>query len=379
MDPTERGRLGASQVTVTRLGLGTVPLGGLYEQVDEADGLALVRRTYELGIRLFDTAPQYGAGLAERRLGMVLPDFPRDSLIVATKVGRLLRPVSLATKARQVLQEAAANRDLGRIRLGLRHLGERLRSHPPRSASAGDARGAEEPTTTQLEPVFDFSYDGVMRSLEESLARLRLDRVDVVYLHDPDYYHDQALAAFKALERLRSAGTIGAVGVGMNQSAMLARFAREAAFDCFLVAGRYTLLDQTALDDLLPICQERGMSIVIGGVYNSGILADARPGTHFDYHTAPPAVLERAQRIQAVCARHDVPLMAAAIQFPFGHPSVATVLTGSRSLTEIEQNVAMFRHPIPDAMWDEMRRERLIADHVPTPGAATRAPAGTPG
>ena len=167
----------------------------------------------------------------------------------------------------------------------------------------------------------------------------------------------------------------------MNVSEPLARFAREAAFDCFLVAGRYTLLDQASLGDLLPICQERGMSVVVGGVYNSGILANPRPGTHFDYHTAPRAILERAQRIQAVCARYDVPLAAAAIQFPFGHPSVASVLTGSRSVAEIEYNVAMFRHPIPDEMWDELRRAGYLAEHVPTPrileppGVA----AGTPG
>lgn len=367
MDPTEWRQLGTSRVKVTALGLGTVPLGGLYEQVDEREGLALVRRTYELGIRLFDTAPQYGAGLSERRLGMVLPELPRESIVVATKVGRLIRPVSLVGKTRQVLLEAASSRDLRRLSLGARHLVHRLRSSDGDAHATGGAGSA--PAGPRLEAVFDFSYDGVMRSLEESLARLRLDRVDVVYLHDPDYYHQQALGAFKALAKLRDDGTIGAVGVGMNLSEPLARFAREAAFDCFLVAGRYTLLDQRALGDLLPASQERGMSVVVGGVYNSGILADPRPGTHFDYHTAPQAILERAQRIQAVCARYDVPLMAAAIQFPFGHPAVASVLTGSRSIAEIEQNVAMFRHPIPAATWDELRQEGLLPDHVPTPRA----------
>ncbi|HEX8940881.1 MAG TPA: aldo/keto reductase [Candidatus Limnocylindrales bacterium] len=367
MDPTTRRRLGSSSVHVTALGLGTVPLGGLYSPVEEADGLALVRRAYDLGVRLFDTAPQYGVGLSERRLGMVLPEFPRDSIVVATKVGRLLRPVSLLGKTRQVVSEAAANRDLRRIGLGARHLVHRLRSSDVHGATA--AGGGDRPATPRLEAIFDFSPDGVRRSLEESLARLRLDRVDVVYFHDPDYYHDQALAAFKVLEELRSAGTIGAIGVGMNQSAMLARFAREADFDCFLVAGRYTLLDQIALHDLLPVCQERGSSIVIGGVYNSGILADARPGAYFDYHPAPPAVLQRAQRIQAVCSRYDVPLAAAAIQFPFGHPSVASVLTGSRSVAEIEQNAALFSHPIPDELWDDLRAEGLLPDQVPTPRA----------
>jgi D-threo-aldose 1-dehydrogenase len=216
--------------------------------------------------------------------------------------------------------------------------------------------------------------------VEESLRRLKLERADILYVHDPDYYHAQALdGAFKALDNLRAEGAVGAIGVGMNSSAPLARFAREAPFDCFLVAGRYTLLDQAALGDLLPECEKRGMSVVIGGVYNSGILADPRPGTHFDYQVAPPGLVARAQKLQAVCERHGVPLMAAAIQFPFGHPSVAAVLTGSRSVAEIEQNAAMLRTPVPDALWDELRAEGLLAGGVPVPAAFTgRGSAGAP-
>ena len=183
--------------------------------------------------------------------------------------------------------------------------------------------------------------------------------------------------AYRALERLRADGTVGAIGVGMNQSAMLSRFARAGNFDCFLAAGRYTLLDQSALNDLLPICERQGSSVIVGGVYNSGILADPRPGTHFNYEPAAQPWLDKALRIKAVCDRHDVPLKAAAIQFPLGHPAVATVLAGSRSVAEVEENAAMFSHPIPSDLWAELRHEGLIAANVPTPGpGAVRALAG---
>lgn len=222
-----------------------------------------------------------------------------------------------------------------------------------------------------MESYYDFSYDGVMRSFEESLSRLRLDRVDLLYIHDPDHHHDQALqGAFKALDQLRSHKVVGAIGVGMNQTAMLARFAREAPFDVFLAAGRYTLLDQQALEDLLPECERRGISIVVGGVYNSGILANPTPGATFNYTAAPRELIEKAQRIQAVCTRNGVALMAAAIQFPLRNPVVAAVLTGVRSVAEIEQNVAMFTTPIPEALWAELRSEALIPDETPALSAA---------
>jgi len=220
-----------------------------------------------------------------------------------------------------------------------------------------------------VQPVFDFSYDGVMRSVEESLERLGVDRVDVLYIHDPDDHPEEALAgAYPALDRLRAEGTIKAVGAGMNQAEMLARFAREADFDCFLLAGRYTLLDHdTALAELLPLCVERAIAIVIGGVYNSGILADPRPGAPFNYEPAERRWLERAQRLKAVCDRHDVPLMAAAIQFPLAHPAVATVLTGVRTTAELDENVRMLRYPIPPALWQDLRAEGLLSEAAPTP------------
>jgi D-threo-aldose 1-dehydrogenase len=368
VDLTTRNRIGSTGVEVSPLGLGTVPLGGLYEPVPDAEGDALVRRSFELGIRLFDTAPQYGSGLAERRLGGVLPDLPRDEIIVSTKVGRLLRPITFATKTRRVLAESIRSGDVRRIAGDAVKVGRRL----ARGRSGVDVQlGAPfDRDQAALEPYYDFSYDGVMRSFEESLARLRIDRVDMLYIHDPDHHYDQAIdGAFRALDLLRSDGVVGAIGVGMNQTAMLVRFANDAPFDVLLAAGRYTLLDQDALDELIPACERRGISLVVGGVYNSGILADPTPGAKFNYERAPSAVLERAQRIQTVCARYGVPLMAAAIQFPLGHPVVAAVLTGVRSVAEIEQNVAMFEVDIPDALWADLRTEGLLPPAAPTPSS----------
>ena len=370
MDLETRNRIGSTTVEVGPLGLGTVPIGGLYEPVSDEDAFALVRRARDLGVRLFDTAPQYGSGLAEIRLGQVLPEFDRSSIVVATKVGRLIRPITFAAKTRRVLVESLRSGDLKRIGGDAVKITRRL----ARGRSGVDVQlGAPfDRDQAAMESYYDFSYDGVMRSFEESLKRLRLDRVDMLYIHDPDHDHDAALeGAFKALDKLRSDKVVGAIGVGMNQTAMLVQFAREAPFDCFLAAGRYTLLDQEALDELIPECERRGISIIVGGVYNSGILANPTPGATFNYTRAPASLLERAQRIQAVCARHGVPLMAAAIQFPLHNPVVAAVLTGVRSVAEIEQNVEMFRTPIPDAMWEELRSEALIPAPSPALAAAS--------
>jgi D-threo-aldose 1-dehydrogenase len=328
MDATESVPLAASGLRVTRLGLGTAPLGALSRAVPEEEALAVVERAHERGLRLFDTAPLYGLGLAERRLGRVLCDKPRSELVVATKVG----------------------------------------VRPPAPPTDDGRKFADAP---RPEPVFDFSYDGVLRSFEESLERLGLDRIDVAHIHDPDDHFEEALAgAFRALDRLRSEGVISAVGAGMNQADMLTAFAREAAFDCFLLAGRYTLLDQTGLAELLPLCLELGIAVIIGGVYNSGILAEPGRDRTFDYRPAPPHVVENALRIQAVCKRNGVPLKAAAIQFPFGHAAVASVLTGCRSTRELEDNVRMFEYEIPASLWEDLRTEGLIAADVPVPGAS---------
>ena len=308
------------------LSLGTAPLGGLYSPVTDDDAQQVIEAAWGHGVRFFDTAPMYGNGSAERRLGAVLSGKPRDSYVLATKVGRLLRlPV---------------------------------------------APHGEDPyyTGTPPErPVFDFSYDGVMRSFEESLARLGLDRIDILHIHDPDHHEAEAMdGAYRALDRLRADGSIRAVGAGMNQWEMLARFADAGSFDCFLLAGRYTLLDQSALAALLPACERRGIGIVAGGVYNSGLLANPKPGAKFNYDDAPPALIERAQMLAQVCHAHGVPLKAAAIQFPAFHPAVRSILTGARTVHELDENVAMSRVRIPPGLWDELRVRGLIAQAAPT-------------
>jgi len=220
-----------------------------------------------------------------------------------------------------------------------------------------------------FEAVFDFSRDGVLRSLEESFARLGLDHIDIAFIHDPDDHHDQAInEAFPALADLRSQGVISAIGAGMNQWEALSEFAREGDFDCFLLAGRYTLLDHSGLDDLLPLCEEKQISIMLGGPYNSGILAsDLQPGTTYFYQEASAEVLDKARQIKAVCDRHNVPLKAAALQFGLAHPAVAATIPGARSPLEVEDNIEMASHPIPVDLWAELRHEGFLPEHAPVP------------
>jgi D-threo-aldose 1-dehydrogenase len=324
--------LGGSAVGVTQLALGCAGIGNLYHPVTDEVALAAVEAAWDAGIRTFDTAPHYGLGLSERRLGAALRGRPRGTFTVSTKVGRLLVPNT--------------------------------------AAGAGDdlADGFAVPATHRR--VWDFTADGVLRSLEASLDRLGLDRVDIVLLHDPDDHAEQALReAYPALERLRAEGVVGAIGVGMNQSALPARFLRETDIDVVLLAGRYTLLDQDGLAEVLPEAAARGRSVVIGGVFNSGLLTAPRPGATYDYAPAPRPVLDRALRLLEVTERHGVPLRAAALRFPFGHRAVASVLTGARSPEEVHDTVEQLRRPIPDALWDELRAEGLLAPGTPVPAA----------
>lgn len=352
------GPAAAARLSIPALALGTSAIGGSFGPVDEAEALAVVRRAYELGIRMFDTAPIYGYGAAESRLGRALRDLPGGELIVSTKVGLLDAPPSLATKAGRALR-AAATGDPGAVRALVGKAGRRLRGLAVRpEAGRGGPSGAGH----------DFSFDGVLRSVERSLGRLGLERVDIVFIHDPDRHHDMALTgAYPALERLRSEGTIGAIGVAMNQPDMLSRFAREADFDVILVAGRYTLLDQSALADLLPVCLERGIPVIAAGVFNSGILADPRPGAWFDYAPAGDELVERALRLKSICDRYDVPLASVAVQFPRAHPGVASVLVGVRSVAELEMDAAFAASSIPAALWQEMAAAGLLAEGVPLP------------
>jgi D-threo-aldose 1-dehydrogenase len=328
MNPLEKKELGKTGLRVTRLGLGGAALGGLYQEVPEAAARATVKRALELGINFIDTAPLYGHGKSEIFFGKSLAGVPRSSFVMATKVGRVLVPVA-----------------------------------------PGELAPDEFENPEPFRPVFDFSYDGVMRSFESSLKRLNLDSVDVLHIHDPDDHYEQALhGAYPALAKLRREGVIKAVGAGMNQAEALARFARDGEFDCFLLAGRYTLIDHTGLKELLPLCAGKGISIIVGGPYNSGILASGpAPGAKFNYANAPAAVIETVRKLDGICKRFSVPMKAAALQFPLGHPAVACVIPGARTVAEVEENFRMASVKIPREFWQELRRQRLLPDAAPAP------------
>ena len=312
-------RLGRSPVHVTELSFGGAAIGGLYTEVTEDDARAAVDAAWAGGIRTFDTAPHYGLGLSERRLGAALRHRPRDEYVISTKVGRLLEP-------------AAAG---------------------PDGSVASDTEGFAIPA--RFVRRFDFSADGVRRSLEASLGRLGLDRVDLVLIHDPDDFGEQAFReAYPALERLRAEGTVRAIGAGMNQTAMLTRFVTDTDVDAVLVAGRYTLLDRSAGRDLLPAAERRGVSVIAGGVFNSGVLAAPAAGATYDYQPAPGDLIERAGRLAQTCERFGVPLRAAAARFPLTHPAVASVLIGVRSAAEVADALALRALDIPAGLWDSL-------------------------
>jgi len=338
-DATERVPLGRTGLAVTRLGFGGASVGGLFSAVPDEEAIDTVRHAWDIGIRSFDTAPLYGYGASERRVGTALRDRPRDAFVLSTKVGRLIRGVDAIRPGTDIDPQALDGREDAFY----------IRDRPVRL-------------------IFDYSADGVRRSLEESLERLGLDRIDIALIHDPDEHWQAAIdEAWPTLERLRGEGVIGAVGAGMNQSAMLARFARETDMDVFLLAGRYTLLDQGALDELLPLCLDRGIAVLVGGVMNSGVLADPRPGSRFDYAPASDEILERARRLGEVCARHDVPLRAAAMQFPFAHPAVVSLVAGVRMPSHLDDYPAMLARAIPAALWDGLRAEGLLRPDAPVP------------
>ncbi|MET8244978.1 aldo/keto reductase [Streptomyces sp. NPDC005202] len=320
--------LGRSGVRVSALGFGAAGIGNLYTEVGDEQAHAAVTAAWKQGIRYFDTAPHYGLGLSERRLGAALRGRPRSACTVSTKVGRLLEPTDAGGDDR--------------------------------------AHGFAVPATHHR--VWDFSADGVRRSLEESLERLGLDRVDVVYLHDPDDHAEQAFReGYPALEELRSQGVVGAIGAGMNQAEMLTRFVRETDVDVVLCAGRYTLLDQRALTELLPAALERGVSVVVGGAFNSGLLADPKPGATYNYTQAPAELLERALRIKTVADRHGTTLRAAALAFCAAHPAVASVLVGARSAHEVRDCAEQFAARVPTAFWQELRETGLLPADAPVP------------
>lgn len=331
----------ARPVPLTRMGFGGAPLGNLYRKVKDEDAKAAVLAAWDAGIRYFDTAPQYGLGRSEERIGAALDGFDRSAFTLSTKIGRLL--VDCAPD--EVTPEAFVDVPQKRI-------------------------------------VFDYSYDGVMRSHEESLGRLGFDAVDILLVHDVDVVSQGSQEAsdarvrelfdrggYRALVELRDAGVVRAIGAGVNEWEVCERLLGLGDFDCFLLAGRYTLLEQDALDSFLPLCVERDVAIILGGPYNSGILATgAVEGARYNYAPAPPAILDRVRRIEAVCADHGVRLVEAALQFVVGHPAVRTVIPGAANASEVAANVAIFSQRLPDALWSDLKAAGLLRQDAPTPG-----------
>jgi D-threo-aldose 1-dehydrogenase len=325
--------IGRTELRVTRLVFGGAPIGGLFAPVPEDAALATLDAAWAAGIRAFDTAPHYGVGLSERRLGRFLAGQPREEYALCTKVGRLLVPAD------------------------------------------GDVDGADGfYGTPALTRVRDYSRDGVLASLEGSLRRLGTDRVDIALIHDPDDHGPQALdEAYPALAALRAEGVVRAIGVGMNQVEMLEWFVHRADIDCVLVAGRYTLLDTRAAVSLLPECARRGVAVLAGGVFNSGVLAAAPgPGATYDYRPAPPGLIDRARRIGAACARRGVPLGAAALRFTLRHPAVTAAVVGARLPGEIRDDAGYLSDSLPDAVFDELIGELIAEGLVTDPAGGPR-------
>jgi D-threo-aldose 1-dehydrogenase len=305
--------IGRTGLKVPLMGLGTAGMSDLYIKVKPADAVEMVHSALDQGLNFFDTAPHYGRGLAENRLGVALEGIARDRFIISTKVGRLITP-------------------------------------------DGDE-------------ILDFSRDGIFRSLEASLKRLKVDHVEILHLHDPDQHYHQALTeGFPALAELRSQGVIKAVGAGMNDWKMPLEFAREADFDCFLLAGHYTLLDQDAMADFFPVCHQKGISILMAGILNTGILATgAVPGAKYRYREASPEIMQRVAGIEAVCRRFNVPLNAAATQFPLAHPAVTCLVVGADTAGHIAANLTALASPIPPEFWQTLQSEGLLDPAVPVP------------
>ncbi len=327
------------------MGFGGAPLGDLFERITEAEADSTIGAAWNAGLRYFDTAPWYGRGQSEHRFGRYLYRQPRSGYVLSTKVGRVLTA-----------------------------------PHDSEHFDHGFWAGG-----LPFEHRFDYSYDGIMRAFEDSQQRLGITRVDLLLIHDLDFWHHATEAkvsaylaqlftgGLRALSELKAAGRIRGIGAGINELGMMPRFLDLFDIDFFLVALRYTLMEQETLDLELPRCAERGVGIVVGGVLNSGILATgAVPGAKYNYADATPEALAKVAGIEAICRRHDVPLLAAALQFPLGHPSVAAVIPGAISPLQVAANIENFRHPIPPDLWAELKAEKLLRSDAPVPGGLSR-------
>ncbi len=336
----------ARPVPLTRMGFGGAPLGNLYRKVSDEDAQAALHAAYDAGVRFFDTAPQYGLGRSEHRFGEAIKRFGRENIQLSTKIGRLL----LDCEPHEVTPEAFVDVPQKRI-------------------------------------VFDYTYDGVMRSYEASRQRIGVANSDILLVHDVCVFSQGSQeisdakvrelfdgGGYKALTELRDAGEIGAIGAGVNEWQVCEKLLGLGDFDGFLLAGRYTLLEQEALDSFLPLCEQRDVGIILGGPYNSGILATgAVPGAKYNYADAPENILNRVRKIEAVCAAHHTPLIAAALQFVLGHPCVKTVVPGAVNASEVKSNVALLERDIPQGLWSDLRSEGLIRSDAPLPSEAADA------
>ena len=330
-----------SDLSFSAVGLGMGPIGEIYELLDEKTSIATVEQAYQSGVRTFDTSPHYGNGLAESRLGAGLRRIPRDDIVVSTKIGRVMDPFKMPPERNKGVY------------------------------SPGFVGGYKHA------PNFDYSYDGTMRSVEQSLLRTGLSRIDILLIHDCDVWTHGADAerrfkeamggAYKALDKLRSEKTVAAIGFGINEADTCVKFARAGDFDMAMMAGRYSLLIQNGMAEFLPLALEKKMGVMLAGVFNSGILATgAVPGARFEYQPAPHDIMDRVRKIEAICARHDTPIRRAALQFALAHPAVVSVVLGAVHPSEAEANAADAEHQVPAGLWSDLKAAGIIDSSAPT-------------